>query len=206
MDIEKKKFFSVILAISAFSENTNLFRRRIPLSWPLNNEIKWKVKKIAKTYKLLRFQVTATGDHLVDKRTLDHLAKLTFLNDWAVLWVLICTVHLTVWFYHATYAFHSESTLYSCLNVKELLVWSRREIWSLSDCNWTQTQNHLVHKRTLNRLAKLSFLNDCVLLWVLICTVHLTVCFYHVTYASPHSIVASMSRNSLLKADTKSEV
>ena len=40
-----------------------------------------------------------------------------------------------------------ESTLCSCLNVKELLAWSRREIWSLSDCNWTRIQNHLVHKR-----------------------------------------------------------
>ena len=47
-----------------------------------------------------------------------------------------------------------ESTLYSCLNVTEFLAQSRREIWSLSDCNWTRTQNHLVHKRTLNHLAK----------------------------------------------------
>ena len=29
---------------------------------------------------------------------------------------------------HVTYAFQSESTLYSCLNVKELLAPSRREI------------------------------------------------------------------------------
>ena len=28
---------------------------------------------------------------------------------------------MTVCFYHVTYAFQSESTLYSCLNVKELL-------------------------------------------------------------------------------------
>ena len=33
------------------------------------------------------------------------------------------------------YAFQSESTLYSCLNVKELLARNRREIWSLSACN-----------------------------------------------------------------------
>ena len=26
----------------------------------------------------------------------------------------------------------------------------------LSDCNWTRTHNHLVHKRTLNHLAKLA--------------------------------------------------
>ena len=46
---------------------------------------------------------------------------------------------LTVCSYHATYVLQSESTLYSCLNVEELLVWSRSEIWSLSDCNWIQT-------------------------------------------------------------------
>ena len=61
---------------------------------------------------------------------------------------------LTVCSYHVTYAFQSESTLYSCLNVKVLLARSRREILSLSDWNWTRTHNHLVHKRTLNHLAK----------------------------------------------------
>ena len=58
--------------------------------------------------------------------------------------------------YHVTYTFQIESTLYSCLNVKELLARSRREIWNLSDCNRTQTHNHLVHKRRLNHLAKLA--------------------------------------------------
>ena len=69
--------------------------------------------------------------------------------------------------YHVRYAFQSESTLYRCLNVKELLAWSRREIWSLSDCSWTRTHSHLVHKRTLNHLAK--WLNVCLWtkwLWV----------------------------------------
>ena len=52
--------------------------------------------------------------------------------------------------------FESESTLYSCLNVKELLARSRRHIWRLSHCNGTRTHNHLVRKRTLNHLAKLA--------------------------------------------------
>ena len=56
---------------------------------------------------------------------------------------------------HVTYAFQRESTLYSCLNVKELLARRRREIWRWSDYNWTRTQNHLVLKQTLNHLAKL---------------------------------------------------
>ena len=59
-------------------------------------------------------------------------------------------------FLHVMYAFQSESTLYSCLNFKELVARSRREIWSLSDCNWTPTHNHLVHKETLNHLAKVA--------------------------------------------------
>ena len=54
--------------------------------------------------------------------------------------------------------------------------------WNLSDCNWTQTHNYLVHKRTPNHLAKLA-LNDWAVLWVLICMVHLTVCSWLVTYA-----------------------
>ena len=66
-------------------------------------------------------------------------------NDWVVFWVLICTVHLTVCSY-VKYAFQSESTFYSYLNVKELLARSRPEISSLSDYNWTRTQNHLVGK------------------------------------------------------------
>ena len=49
---------------------------------------------------------------------------------------------------HVTYAFQSET--------KELLARSRRNIWSLSDCNWTRAQNHLVRERTLNHLAKLA--------------------------------------------------
>ena len=48
-------------------------------------------------------------------------------------------IFVTVCSCHVTYAFQSESTLYSCLNVKELLARSRREIWRLSHCNWTLT-------------------------------------------------------------------
>ena len=55
--------------------------------------------------------------------------------------------------YHVTYAFQSEFTLYTCLNVKELLARIRCETWSLNDCNWTRAHNHLVRKRTLNDLA-----------------------------------------------------
>ena len=36
----------------------------------------------------------------------------------------------------------------------------------LSDCNWTQTQNHLVRKRTLNHLAKLVHIFLCSNRWI----------------------------------------
>ena len=65
-------------------------------------------------------------------------------------------VHLTVCSYHVAHTFQSESTLYISLNFKELLARSRHELWSLSDCNWTRTHNHLVHEQTLNHLARLA--------------------------------------------------
>ena len=34
---------------------------------------------------------------------------------------------------HVTYVFQSESTLYSCMNVKEFLAGNKRDICSLSD-------------------------------------------------------------------------
>ena len=61
-----------------------------------------------------------------------------------MLWVLICTVHLTVCYHHVTYEVQSESTLYS-------FSWMSRNsyhIWSLSDCKEIQTHSHLVRKRT----------------------------------------------------------
>ena len=103
-----------------------------------------------------------------------------------MLWVLICTVHLTVCYYHVTYAFQSASRLYRCLNVTELFSRNRRGIWSLSDCNGTGTHNHLVRKQTLNHLVKLT--NDWAMLRVLICKVHLIVCYYHVTFVLPSDI------------------
>ena len=74
----------------------------------------------------------------------------------------------------------SQSTRYSCLNVKEILASSRWDISSLSESNRIRTHNHLVRKRTFNHLAKLA--NDSTVLCVVIYTVHLTGCYYHVKY------------------------
>ena len=70
---------------------------------------------------------------------------------------LICTVHLTVCYYHVMYEFQSESTFYSlseyqgtpCLKQAPYL-----------NSNGIRTHNHLVRKRTLNLLAKLAKQKD----------------------------------------------
>ena len=59
-------------------------------------------------------------------------------------------------YYHITYAFQSDSTLYNCLNVNELLARNRSDIWRLSDSSRIRTYNHLVCKWTLNHLAGLA--------------------------------------------------
>ena len=128
-------------------------------------------------------EVTATG--LETRATY-------FLNEHSTIWpncpndpdvfrVLICTVHLTVCSCHVTSVFQSQSTFYSCLNVKELVARSRLEIWRWSDCNWTRTHNHFLLKQTINHLAQLAKWSSCVLSTYLYgafycCTVHLTVC------------------------------
>ena len=103
--------------------------------------------------------------------------------------------------------FQSESTLYSCLNVTELLARSRRKIWRWSDCNSDRTQNHLVLKRTLKHLAKLTKWLSCVLSTYLYGAFDCMLLSYnvHVFRVNPHSIVAWMSRNSLLEAGAKSK-
>ena len=54
-------------------------------------------------------------------RTHNHLVRKTNRpNNWAVLWVLIRTLHLTVCYYHVIYLFQSKSKLYSCLKIVAL--------------------------------------------------------------------------------------
>ena len=100
--------------------------------------------------------VTASGLKLrITYFVNEHLTIWTsWPNNWAAFWVLICTVHLTISSCHVTCTFQSESTLYNFLNIKDPFAQSIGEIWSLSYCNWTRIQNHLVCKGKLNHLAK----------------------------------------------------
>ena len=97
---------------------------------------------------------TGTHNHLICKWTLNHLAELTKLFNWVLSTFLY--VAFDCMFLSCPDVFHTESTLYICLNVKELLVRNRRVIWSLSDCNETGTHNQLVRKQILNHLSKLN--------------------------------------------------
>ena len=97
---------------------------------------------------------TRTHNHLVRKRTLNHLAKLTKWLSWVAssylygvfdCMLLSCHVRVSAWIHNIC-----------SLDFKEHLSRNRRNIWSLSDCNRIWSHNHLVCKRTLTRLAKLT--------------------------------------------------
>ena len=119
-----------------------------------------------------------------------------------------------VCFYHVAYEFESESTLCSCLNVKELLARSRRHIWRLSDCNGTRTHNHLVRKRSKWLSVRLRtkwvwvrvplqsafrlFVADCFLSWQFIVSVLLLYEYYSFWLDDP-LWSNQISRNHIMK-------
>ena len=70
---------------------------------------------------------TRAQNLLILKLIINHLTKLTKGLNF-VLSTYLCTVYLTVCSCHVTYAFQSESTLYSRLNVSDLLARSRYKI------------------------------------------------------------------------------
>ena len=117
-------------------------------------------------------------NHLFRKWTLNHLAKLAKRLNYVV-----STYLYGVYYYHVTYAFPSESTLYSCLNVKVLLARNRRGVRSLSDGNWIRIHNHLVRKSTVDHLVKLVKWLSCVLSTYLYCTFdcRILLCYKHVS-------------------------
>ena len=128
-------------------------------------------------------------------------------KDWALLWEIFCTLHWILSYYHFMYTIQSESTLYSCLNVKELFAWNKRKIRGVSDCSWAWTHNHLLRKRTIINHDPTGLMIE--LLWELICAVHLTLFFYHVTYAFQSEstlYICLNTKNSLLKKSLSFEV
>ena len=134
---------------------------RIPYTWSPNNVVNQNIVSVFNKWNncLSDSNEIRTHNHLVRKRTFN---QPNWPNDWAVLWVLICKMQLTLCYYYVMYVCETKSTLYSCLNAKKLLAQNRRDIWSLSDCNGIWTHSHLVRKGTLNHLAKLAKWLSCV--------------------------------------------
>ena len=102
-----------------------------------------------------------------------------------------------------------------CFLLLKFWICNKNKTLLLGDCNWTRTNNHLVHKRTLNHLAKLAKWLSCVLSTFMVYEyIYGVWCIWlYVLIMSrarfrvnPHSLVAWMSRNYLLKAVAKSEV
>ena len=86
-------------------------------------------------------------------------------------------VHLTLCSFHVTYTLQIKSTLYICLNVKEILSRKRRHIWSLSDCNGTRFHNHSLRKRTT---ILPNWPNHWAVLWVLCLSFNFVFLSFHV--------------------------
>ena len=130
---------------------------------------------------------TRSWNHLVCKGALNHSVKLAKWLSWVVsnylygTFVCICS-------YHVRYEFPNKSTLYKCLNVKEILVQSGRQIWRLSDWNESGSHNDLVRNWTPSHLAQQIKWLSCVLSSYL--------------YGA---FVSKFSKKSLLEVDTISE-
>ena len=140
------------ILISMFSDLTSgaeIIRTSVPCECKTNltEYIKKRRKKrkkrkkrtvaVAWTFLVLKkfglfIDTLVTIDLLISKSTLfKALFKLDLILQWIHGKLTKLQVLLTVCSYHVTYAFQSESTLYNCLNVKELLAPNRPKFWNL---------------------------------------------------------------------------
>ena len=70
--------------------------------------------------------------------------------------ILTMSLRILEWICTLYFKWLRLAALCSCLNIKELRAQSRRDTWSLSDCNGIRTHNHVIRKRTHNHSAKLA--------------------------------------------------
>ena len=130
--------------------------------------------------------------NIVHKQTLNHLVKFvkwlscivsTYLYDTFWLYVL-CHICITKWIDILQL---SECQGTACLKQAQNLKFKWLQLW-------TQTHNHLFHKKTLKHCAVSTYLYDAFWLYVLIMS--------HMLFrVNPHSIVTRMLKKSLLEAD-----
>ena len=126
-------------------------------------------------------KVIRTQNHLVRKRTLNHLAKLRLQTKWLWFEFMLSFMVFILW----VERFVNKTSV----NVILIFVKKGSDIWNLSDCNEFWTKNHLTQKETLNYLAQLvKWLRVC--LRVLICMMN-WLCILIITYASLKQIYTS---------------
>ena len=82
------------------------------------------------------------ANYLDTRKLIFERQKLTLSNNGVFLLCHICV--------------KNESTVWNCMIIKEVSAQNRHDICKLRDCNETETNDHIVHKRTLNYLAKLA--------------------------------------------------
>ena len=115
--------------------------------------LRWKIARYAFSF----LQIGFNGPHILWSKVRRILVRTTkYLhgyNSFSVSDGMLLSCHVRI---------SREFTLYSCLNVKELLVRNSRDIWRLSDSNGIRIHNQLVRKRTLNYLAKLAKWFSCI--------------------------------------------
>ena len=106
------------------------------------------------TWSLSDCNGTRMHKHLVSKRLLNHLTKRTKWLSWIVSTYLYGAFDCMFLLCHAGVSKWIDSLYWH--KCAELLARNRRDSWSLSHWNRTQTHNHLVSKGTLNHFAKLT--------------------------------------------------
>ena len=128
----------------------------IPRIWALSSCLsvtKIRPRTRGDIWRLTGCNAIRARNHLLNKETFIHLAKLVEWLSYVVSTYLGITIELRS--YHVTHKFLAEFTLYCCLNFKELSANNRHNIWKLS--NWNRTRTHyLVCRRNPKHLAKLA--------------------------------------------------
>ena len=139
------KEFTILSVKQLFSQGTLLssfFQKNIQTFWIINTIISLVVLTLGAACLSVYFKQQKLRIPIFLKLK---LARSVSSAAWLYGWCLFCRIKLffeyvienesifgmTVCYYHVTYQFLSESTVYSCLNVKELLDWNRSYIRSL---------------------------------------------------------------------------
>ena len=140
---------SVVLLF--FNSSTNIFCFWRSLLFLSNLFFFFCLRFLNLTLDFLRLVLSFLEDEL---KTWNSLRKLFWKTIFHRLYIIIS---------HTSFRVNLHSVV--CLNVKELLAWSRRNIWGLSDSNGIWTHNQLVCKRPSGLfLKKASFAK-----WLSVC-------------------------------------